>query len=365
MKRHIEHVLVLVAAAVVVAIGLGVFVYSGIYNIGADDHHTKPVFAVLQALRNRSIHVRSDSIKVPNLDDPQLILKGAGQYAAMCTGCHLRPGVENSELRKGMYPQPPNLSKVHVDPQDAFWVIKHGIKMSAMPAWGLDGSHDDETIWSMVAFLEKLPGMTPAQYKAIVAKAPPDEDMDMDMGSESGHSHSHGEGEHDDDHAAPASGMSVMPGMTMTPNGMRSTSGSSQTGAMQAMLKPGAAPQAEAVAQAFQDALKDGDRANALALLTPDAQISEGGETQSAKEYATHHLGEDIAFLKDAKVKHISRASMQMNDTAMVVSESDIQATVKGKLTKSRSRELLTLKKDGKDWKIVSIRWESAPLPGE
>ena len=177
MKKTTEYLIVIIVLAVVIATGLGVFVYSGIYNIGADDHHTKPVFAVLQALRNRSKHVRSDDIKVPNLNDPQLILKGAGQYAAMCTGCHLEPGVENSELREGMYPQPPNLSKVHVDPQDAFWVIKHGIKMSAMPAWGMAG-HDDPTIWSMVAFIEKLPGMTPQQYKAIVAKAPPDEDMD-------------------------------------------------------------------------------------------------------------------------------------------------------------------------------------------
>jgi hypothetical protein len=65
---------------------------------------------------------------------------------------------------------------VRVDPRQAFWVIKHGIKMSAMPAWG--SSHDDATIWSMVAFLRKLPGLTPAEYRAIVAKAPPDDDME-------------------------------------------------------------------------------------------------------------------------------------------------------------------------------------------
>lgn len=131
----------------------------------------------------------------------------------MRTSCHLRPGLEDSELRKGMYPQPPNLSKVHVDPWDAFWVIKHGIEMSAMPAWGLGGSHDDEATWSMVAFLQKLPGMTPQEYEAIVARALPDEDMDMD--SEGGHSH--GGADHDADHAAPASGMPAMRGMERVP----------------------------------------------------------------------------------------------------------------------------------------------------
>jgi hypothetical protein len=213
MKKTTEYLIVIVVLAVVIAIGAVAFAWSGLYNIGADDHHWNVTYNALQTVRDRSVHVRSEGIKVPNLDDPQLILKGAGQYAAMCTGCHLKPGVEDSELRKGMYPQPPNLSKVHVDPQDAFWVIKHGIKMSAMPGWGMAG-HDDLTIWSMVAFIEKLPGMTSAQYKAIVAKAPPDEDMDMDMGSEGGHSHSHGDAGYRNSKGPPPSAKSAVPRMT-------------------------------------------------------------------------------------------------------------------------------------------------------
>jgi len=191
MKQHIKHHSITVAVVLIVlAIGVGAFAYSGLYNIGADDHHTKPMFAFLQTLRERSIHARSATVTIPDVDDPQLILKGAGQYAAMCTECHLKPGMQDSELRAGMYPQPPNLSHRRVDPKDAFWVIKHGIKMSAMPAWG--GSHDDATIWSMVAFLQKLPDMTPAQYNDIVAKAPPDDDVDLDY---EGSSHSHHRGD--------------------------------------------------------------------------------------------------------------------------------------------------------------------------
>lgn len=196
MKTHIKHhSITVIAVLVVLAMGAGIFVYSGLYNIGADDHHTKPMFKIMQTLRDRSIHLRSKDISVPDLEDPQLILKGAGQYAAMCTGCHLKPGMQESEIRPGLYPQPPNLSKVHVDPKDAFWVIKHGIKMSGMPAWGT--THDDPTIWSMVAFLQKLPGLSPAQYQDIVAKAPPDEDMDMDEGG----GHSHGSDASDSGHA--------------------------------------------------------------------------------------------------------------------------------------------------------------------
>lgn len=185
MKKPKQYSITVAVVLGVLAAGAGAFVYSGIYNIGADDHHSRLVLDLLQTLRQRSIELHSRDIVVPSLDDPQLILKGAGQYSAMCTGCHLEPGMDDSEIRPGLYPQPPNLSQMHVDPREAFWVIKHGIKMSAMPAWGF--SHDDVTIWSMVAFLRKLPGMTPQQYQDIVARAPPDDDMGMDGDSGSVH----------------------------------------------------------------------------------------------------------------------------------------------------------------------------------
>jgi mono/diheme cytochrome c family protein len=178
MKQSIYYASALAAVLLVFIVGTAAFIYSGIYNIGADDHHTPPVYTILSILRERSIVTRTHDLVIPDLADQPLISKGAGQYAAMCTGCHLAPGMRHSEIRPGLYPQPPDLSVVRVEPKKAFWVIKHGIKMSAMPAWGF--SHDDATIWSMVAFLQKLPDLTPAQYKDMVAKAPPDDDMDMD-----------------------------------------------------------------------------------------------------------------------------------------------------------------------------------------
>lgn len=178
------------ATLLLLAVGAVAFVWSGRYDIGADAPHTRPVFALMQALRERSIRAHAATLTVPDLTDPQLVLKGAGQYAAMCTQCHLSPAMAESEIRPGLYPQPPNLSRVRVDPKQAFWVIKHGIKMSAMPAWG--ASHDDATIWSMVAFLQKLPGMSAQEYKDIVARAPPDDDMDMGAAVDADH--------HDHDH---------------------------------------------------------------------------------------------------------------------------------------------------------------------
>lgn len=150
--------------------GLGAYIYSGVYNIGADAPHTPPVFAVLDLLRERSIQRHSAGIRPPRLDGADMIAEGAEHYAAMCSGCHLAPGMTDSEIRPGLYPSPPEFYKHPPgDPAVQFWVIKHGIKLTAMPAWG--GTHDDPTIWAMVAFLQKLPSLTPQQYKQMTAHA--------------------------------------------------------------------------------------------------------------------------------------------------------------------------------------------------
>jgi mono/diheme cytochrome c family protein len=155
----------LVAAAV--AALAAALIYSGVFDVAADVPHSAIVYAVMEAVRDRSIAVRVKDIQVPPLNDPQLVAHGAEHYAAMCVDCHLGPGVKQSEMREGLYPQPPNLTEhIHASPAEMFWVVKHGIKMSAMPAWGK--THDDQSIWGMVAFLQRLPELTPDQYQVLV-----------------------------------------------------------------------------------------------------------------------------------------------------------------------------------------------------
>jgi hypothetical protein len=59
----------------------------------------------------------------------------------------------------------------HRTPAQLFWVVKNGINMTGMPSFKLAGASDDE-IWSIVAFLKKLPRIPEADYKAWTASAP-------------------------------------------------------------------------------------------------------------------------------------------------------------------------------------------------
>lgn len=182
-----------ISVGVVAVAGL-IVVYSGAYNVAADDPHTRPVYAILEAARERSIAARAARLQIPgDLADPARIRQGAGNYAAMCTGCHLSPGAEPTELSKGLYPSPPDLTRETVSPAEAFWVIKHGIKASGMPAWGK--SMQDDYIWNMAAFLQQLPKLDQAQYAALVAGSG---GHSHGGGETGGHSHTDGQDHHGD-----------------------------------------------------------------------------------------------------------------------------------------------------------------------
>ncbi|GAA6206295.1 MULTISPECIES: cytochrome c [Thalassotalea] len=165
-----------------VALGIGggaTVMYSGIVNVAADEPHSDLVYWLLEQTRENSIKKAARSIEVPDLSDPELLLTGGTDYEYMCSSCHLKPDQNESDMSLGLYPVPPNLTvsdNSHIGHEHGdeietarkhFWVIKHGIKASGMSAWGK--THDDHRIWAMVAFIKRLPTLTPEQYQVLTA----------------------------------------------------------------------------------------------------------------------------------------------------------------------------------------------------
>ena len=164
-------VIATVAAVVVLfALAGAVLLYSGAYYVGADQPHWSLTSWLIHEARDRSIRAHASGIAVPaGLDDPARITAGVTHYAEHCVVCHGAPGIERGDLAEGLYPRPPNLADAArvYRPGELFWIVKHGIRMTGMPAWG---DHGDDELWATVALIEKLPGMTEQDYaKLIVA----------------------------------------------------------------------------------------------------------------------------------------------------------------------------------------------------
>lgn len=161
----------LLASLILAIIALG----SGAYNMAATEKHWSITEKIIEWVRESSVEARAKDLQVPSLDDEKLLASGAEHYSAMCTICHLAPGLKPTELSIGLYPQAPIFHQREPinDPAKKlerakayFWVIKNGLKMTAMPAWGL--SHDDNSIWGMTAFVLKMSHMTPEQYENLI-----------------------------------------------------------------------------------------------------------------------------------------------------------------------------------------------------
>lgn len=160
-----KHALVGLALLVLLAaIGGFLYLWAGLVPISASSGHWPVTHWILHFTMRSSVRTQSLGIEPPPLDDPALVLKGAGHYETGCVPCHGAPGQERSLIVRKMTPEPPYLPpKIpEWERRELFWIVKHGVKFTAMPAW--PALERDDEVWALVAFLERLPEMSPERY---------------------------------------------------------------------------------------------------------------------------------------------------------------------------------------------------------
>ncbi len=163
--------LTLLAEAVLGVLVAVVVVNSGLYDVAATRPHHALTRKILAATSDASVRAHASHVALSPIYAHPDLAEGAEHFGEMCVACHGAPGVDKSEGGEGLNPPAPDLAKSVTDmsPREVFWVVKHGIKMTGMPAFG--PTHDDEKIWDITAFVKKLPEMTPAQYRQWAAEA--------------------------------------------------------------------------------------------------------------------------------------------------------------------------------------------------
>lgn len=111
---------------------------------------------------------------------------------------------------------------------------------------------------------------------------------------------------------------------------------------------------------AFHAALTAGDRSKALELLAPEVMIYESGYVERSRdEYASHHLGGDMEFAKNATRKVLRQGERVTGNTAVLWQETETTGTARGKAVHAFGTETAVLEKKGDDWTIVHIHWSS------
>ena len=116
---------------------------------------------------HRSVRLHARDIEPPSLEDETMIRRGANCFHDKCAQCHGAPGVAPGDIGKSMQPLPGPLvdATQNFHPRELYWITRHGIRLSGMPAW--EFRLTDSEIWDVVAFLQRLPKLTPQAYAAM------------------------------------------------------------------------------------------------------------------------------------------------------------------------------------------------------
>ena len=162
--------------------GVVAFTYTGLFDVAATTREPEVVQWLLVNTRKNSIRYRAEQIDVPELSDEARLATGGKAFDEMCAACHGAPGKKPLLGAKDMNPPPPDLADTASQrtPKELFWAVKNGIRMTGMPAWG--ATHSDVQIWDLVAFMGRLPEISPDAYRNLINNAQGDK-----------HDHAHGE----------------------------------------------------------------------------------------------------------------------------------------------------------------------------
>jgi mono/diheme cytochrome c family protein len=173
MKRTLVTVAGTLLAVLVIALAVALVVIKrGLYDVGALTQHTQPVYSLLEVALKNAVQVRAADIAVPPLDDPARVARGAACFRDHCEQCHGGPGVAPGPVGASMQPLPGPLVDAarRWHERELYWITRQGIRMSGMPAWGMRLGEDE--LWAVVAFLSRLPELSPADYRERMAALP-------------------------------------------------------------------------------------------------------------------------------------------------------------------------------------------------
>lgn len=168
----------LVAAATTAVLGLGAavvaaaVVFGGLYDVASTTQHWQPTYSLVETAMRQSVRLRARDIDEPPLADEAMALRGAGCFRDKCVQCHGAPGVAQDDIGKSMQPLPGPLvdARRHWRARELYWLTRHGIRMSGMPAW--EFRLRDEELWELVAFMQRLPDLNATQYADWMRRAP-------------------------------------------------------------------------------------------------------------------------------------------------------------------------------------------------
>jgi len=136
-------------------------------------------FAALTAL-SMSLPAGVKDKRNPIANSSEVLAEARAHWADHCAICHANDGSGDNTMGRQMYPPSPDMRKERtrrLTDGELFYIIKNGIRLSGMPAWGSGTDQDAEDSWKLVHFIRHLAALSPGEIKDMEKLNPksPDE----------------------------------------------------------------------------------------------------------------------------------------------------------------------------------------------
>jgi mono/diheme cytochrome c family protein len=122
--------------------------------------------AIMNPAVRAAVKRNAANLSAPGVATEDSIIAGGKLYVMGCMGCHGDPGKPLAEDLANFPPVPqlPHVGTQYSEPE-IYWVIKRGIRMTAMSAYG--PFYKEDQLWSLAAFIRRVNTLTPEELQAI------------------------------------------------------------------------------------------------------------------------------------------------------------------------------------------------------
>jgi mono/diheme cytochrome c family protein len=165
-------VIILIVVIVLAGAALTVVVRRG---LSARDEPTLMEEAIARSVRHFAVPAVMRQRRNPLALTDDVLADARSHWADHCATCHANDGSGQTEIGRNLYPKAPDMRRHHTQDLtdgELFSIIKNGIRLTGMPAWGDPAGHDDEDNWKLVHFIRHLPKITPHELEEMKSMNP-------------------------------------------------------------------------------------------------------------------------------------------------------------------------------------------------
>lgn len=155
----------------IIAIG-GLVALVGVLRHGfsARDEPTALEAFIARRLRHLAVPSAARNMKNPVPLSGEVLSDARAHFADHCALCHANDGKGLTQIGQNLYPKAPDMTSSttqSLSDGELFYIIKNGVRLTGMPAWGEDNSEHDRESWKLVHFIRHLSEITPEEIEEM------------------------------------------------------------------------------------------------------------------------------------------------------------------------------------------------------